>query len=286
MRGVIIMKYEKIYNDFIKDRKAKEPAYLHGLRYDSVRTKLRRMFGDKQGLETHHIVEKHNGGTDDPSNIVTLTVREHIFAHLLLAKWKNDSKSWAGLWAVTGMPRKDRSIKNYFVNKKMLIKARTANKDFCVGEKSALADLKVYTIHNVRTGETVKANRHNMPITSLQFSDYLVSWDNMKPTKKWPVQFAGGEWFMVGHNFKSIQEAKNYEKKLSLVRSENSKRTARRGKDNPQSVKVKNLDLNKVYLSVVDAVNDLKLPKSARFKIGEVCRGQRKQTAGYRWAYA
>ena len=93
------MNYKKIYNDFVKERKANEPEYLRGLRYFSVRTKLRRKFGNKQGLETHHIVEKHDGGTDEPSNVVTLTVREHIFAHLLLAKWKNDAKSWASLWA-------------------------------------------------------------------------------------------------------------------------------------------------------------------------------------------
>jgi len=39
------MNYKKIYNDFVKDRKAKEPEYLKGLRYFSVRTKLRRKFG-------------------------------------------------------------------------------------------------------------------------------------------------------------------------------------------------------------------------------------------------
>ena len=49
------MNYKKIYNDFVKERKANEPEYLRGLRYFSVRTKLRRKFGNKQGLETHHI---------------------------------------------------------------------------------------------------------------------------------------------------------------------------------------------------------------------------------------
>ena len=122
------MNYKKIYNDFVKDRKAKEPEYLRGLRYFSVRTKLRRKFGNKQGLETHHIVEKHDGGTDEPSNVVTLTVREHIFAHLLLAKWKNDAKSWASLWAICGMPREDRSLAKFFINKKILAKARMVTK--------------------------------------------------------------------------------------------------------------------------------------------------------------
>jgi hypothetical protein len=29
----------------------------------------------------HHIVSKHMGGTDDPSNLIELTVEEHAEAH-------------------------------------------------------------------------------------------------------------------------------------------------------------------------------------------------------------
>ena len=279
------MNYKKIYNDFVKDRKAKEPEYLKGLRYFSVRTKLRRKFGNKQGLETHHIVEKHNGGTDDPSNVLTLTVREHIFAHLLLAKWKNDQSSWASLWATCGMPRKDRSLAKFFINKKILAKARLVNKTKDIGEKSVNADLKKYKMHNVFTGKTIVANRHNMPFKASQFKDYLGSWDKMKQTRKVPVQFCAKEWFMVGHNFKSIREAKVYKKNESLRNSKKSINCALRGKDNPNAVKVKNLDLNKIYDSIADAVKDLNLTNSAKFKIGEVCRGNRKRTAGYSWAY-
>ena len=32
-------------------------------------------------LHTHHIIPKHAGGTDDPSNLVQLTVEEHAQAH-------------------------------------------------------------------------------------------------------------------------------------------------------------------------------------------------------------
>ena len=34
----------------------------------------------------HHIVPRHAGGTDDPSNIIKLTVSEHAEAHLKLLK--------------------------------------------------------------------------------------------------------------------------------------------------------------------------------------------------------
>ena len=76
-------------------------------------------------------------------------------------------------------------------------------------------------MHNVFTGETIVANRHNMPFTSNQFSDYLGSWDTMKQKKKSAVQFCAKEWFMVGHNFKSIKEAKDYKKNESLRNSKN-----------------------------------------------------------------
>ena len=48
----------------------------------------------------HHIIPKHAGGTDDPSNIVVLTVEEHAQAHLeLYSKYgrQEDKLAWLGL---------------------------------------------------------------------------------------------------------------------------------------------------------------------------------------------
>lgn len=35
-------------------------------------------------LEKHHIVPRHAGGTDEPSNIINLSIKDHVFAHWLL----------------------------------------------------------------------------------------------------------------------------------------------------------------------------------------------------------
>lgn len=38
----------------------------------------------KKGFHRHHIIPKHMGGTDDPSNIIYLTSEEHAEAHKIL----------------------------------------------------------------------------------------------------------------------------------------------------------------------------------------------------------
>lgn len=53
----------------------------------------------------HHIVPRHIGGTDDPSNITELTVEEHAEAHHMLYKehgrWQ-DKVAWQGLAGLVG----------------------------------------------------------------------------------------------------------------------------------------------------------------------------------------
>ena len=60
------MDYQKIYNDFIADRK------LHPT-------------GDIRA-ELHHIIPISSGGTNDESNIIRLSIRDHIFAHKVLRR--------------------------------------------------------------------------------------------------------------------------------------------------------------------------------------------------------
>ena len=53
----------------------------------------------------HHIIPKHIGGTDDPSNLVKLTIEEHSEAHRLLyeqyGRWQ-DKLAWLGLSGMIG----------------------------------------------------------------------------------------------------------------------------------------------------------------------------------------
>ena len=59
----------------------------------------------------HHIIPRHMGGSDDPSNIVELTIEEHAEAHRKLyeehGRWQ-DRLAWQGL---AGMIGKDELLK-------------------------------------------------------------------------------------------------------------------------------------------------------------------------------
>ena len=92
----------------------------------------------------HHIIPRHMGGTDEPSNIIELTVEEHAEAHRILweqnGKWQ-DYYAWQGLSGRIGkedLIREIQSIanskpKSEETKKKMSIAftGRKYSKDFC-----------------------------------------------------------------------------------------------------------------------------------------------------------
>ena len=52
-------------------------------------------------VEKHHIIPKSLGGTDDKSNLVKLTAREHLIAHMLLPRFiKGKPSLWYALWGM------------------------------------------------------------------------------------------------------------------------------------------------------------------------------------------
>lgn len=59
------MNYRQVYNNLVEKRKALSPSGY---------------------TEKHHIIPKSLGGSSSPSNLVSLTAREHFIAHLLLSK--------------------------------------------------------------------------------------------------------------------------------------------------------------------------------------------------------
>tara|TARA_B110000285_G_scaffold142092_1_gene158878 strand:- start:197 stop:715 length:519 start_codon:yes stop_codon:yes gene_type:complete len=66
----------------------------------------------------HHIIPKHAGGTDHPSNLIELTIPEHAEAHRVLyekyGRWE-DRLAWRGL---SGMICKEQIIWEIYKNRK------------------------------------------------------------------------------------------------------------------------------------------------------------------------
>lgn len=77
------MDYKRIYAEFIKDRRAKEPT-LTGY------------------TEKHHILPRSLGGGNEPENLIALTPEDHFFAHLLLAKVHNTRGMWGAVMLMLG----------------------------------------------------------------------------------------------------------------------------------------------------------------------------------------
>tara|TARA_Y100000296_G_scaffold37424_1_gene43351 strand:+ start:136 stop:555 length:420 start_codon:yes stop_codon:yes gene_type:complete len=78
---------------------------------------------------SHHIIPKHAGGTDEPTNLIRLTIDEHAEAHRVLYEKYNrwqDKLAWKSLsgmidkkeilWEIYHRPRSDEHKKNQSKN--------------------------------------------------------------------------------------------------------------------------------------------------------------------------
>jgi hypothetical protein len=67
----------------------------------------------------HHIIPRHMGGTDDPSNLIELTIEEHAEAHRILWEehglWE-DRIAWLGLAKLIG---KEEILREVLSNRKL-----------------------------------------------------------------------------------------------------------------------------------------------------------------------
>ena len=86
------MNYKQIYNQLISKRQQETPP-------------------ENCYTETHHIKPKSLGGTNETTNLVKLTAREHYIAHLLLAKIYNTYGMYAAVIYMQTGRHKNRHFK-------------------------------------------------------------------------------------------------------------------------------------------------------------------------------
>ena len=63
--------------------------------------------------ETHHIIPRSLGGTDDTTNLVDLTAREHFICHWLLVKLHTGTARHKMVYALNGMKRNGKDNQRY-----------------------------------------------------------------------------------------------------------------------------------------------------------------------------
>lgn len=63
--------------------------------------------------ETHHILPKSLGGSNNPINLIKLTAREHFICHWLLTKMTYGPDRHKMIYALNGMKRKNRAQARY-----------------------------------------------------------------------------------------------------------------------------------------------------------------------------
>lgn len=77
----------------------------------------KRIFGEY--LERHHVLPRSIGGSDDESNLVFLTAREHFIAHCFLPRMCKNTKDRQNLnWAITRMSSNCRGSSKIYAKEK------------------------------------------------------------------------------------------------------------------------------------------------------------------------
>lgn len=110
------MNYKKIYEQLIVSRKS-----------------LNRVKNNDGMLESHHIIPKCLGGSNDKENLVLLTPKEHYVAHLLLTKIYKGKEKAKMCYAFLMMCKNNPNQKRMFSSRKYE-KAKLLVSENCRGE--------------------------------------------------------------------------------------------------------------------------------------------------------
>ena len=144
----------------------------------------------------HHIIPKHMGGTDDPSNLIELTVEQHAHVHKRLYElygyWQ-DKLAWQGLAGIIG--------KEEIVYRIMQENGRRAGKAWLGKTHTEEAKAKIRkATTGVRQSEETRAKKRKPCVKPKDFADKI------RETRKSTTNFRQG---VIAYNikYKSIRAA-------------------------------------------------------------------------------
>jgi hypothetical protein len=150
------LNYQRIYDLFILDRRRFENETL-------VAHKSR-----TRSAERHHIIPRCAGGSDDVENLIYLTLRDHWFAHNLLARIYDEHEDKAvslGMWrAVLIIGGKGNALTSglRLISSRLISTANSHVSKLSSGLASANADQTKYDFRNLETGEITSMARVEM----------------------------------------------------------------------------------------------------------------------------
>lgn len=253
------MNYEKIYNQIIE------------------RAKLRQL---KEYKERHHIIPKCLGGSNDKTNIVELTAREHYLCHMLLVEiYPNEVKLKYALWMMTiGRKRNLKCDYGIKVNSKTYERLRLESKKLMSNmlKGRIISDKHKKIISEYHKGKKrdeqwkqnmrhPKKNTTNMKHPKSEITKKLIG-DKMRG-KSWTVSEKA-----LLNKRKHYKENKDRGRKIS----------------EKSSKKVNQYDLNGIFIKTFNSVTEANLilnKKSNASSIPLCCNGIYKQAFGYKWKY-
>ena len=263
------MNYQRIYDEFIADRRAKEAALIASGEYK----------------ERHHILPRSMDGGDEVENLVYLTAFDHFMAHYYLAK-AHGKKQWGAVHALLTMDHKNvgraAMRKKIEANpEKFAAIVAEAREEYAKSQTGALnnrASQDVRTWINEKTGETVIGTWHAVSENPKAdgFTTYL---SGVTLTSK-------TGWFSTDR-FESLDAIKVERERIYQDRVTKGREAAKAnvGGGNSRARAVYCVELDRVFDSAADAVRDLGLSASMGVKIGEAARGTKRTAGGYRWAF-
>jgi hypothetical protein len=110
-------------------------------------------------LERHHIVPKCIGGSNDISNLVLLTAREHYLCHWLIAKQTNDKRLWLAFSMMSVSSDKHQRIRSSRLFERAKIArsyAMSGNNNPMFGKKTACISHTEETKNKIRISKLGK----------------------------------------------------------------------------------------------------------------------------------
>ena len=114
-------------------------------------------------VERHHIVPKSLGGTDEKSNLVKLTAREHLIAHMLLPRFvENKKPMWHALWCMVntnGIKVNSRLYEQAKIEFRSICTGIKRSPDFCAKMSVVLKGRKLSPVHIAKMSATRKGKK-------------------------------------------------------------------------------------------------------------------------------